>query len=172
VSEPDLTPEEQEELARELADELRKLKVEDVLINTLMTVSSIGFRRLGLTADSLEDRDLDQSRLAIDTMRALTPVLERFVPAELVRDFHQSVANLQLAYAKAASEAGGSATADPTPEAATPRGQTPGHVEEEQEAKSHAASESPGSTTGSAEEDTSGGQTPGQGEEGPRGGDG
>jgi hypothetical protein len=148
VSEPDLTPEEQDELARELADELRKLKVEDVLINTLMTVSSIGFRRLGLTADSLEDRDLDQSRLAIDTMRALTPVLERFVPAELVRDFH------------------------PTPEAATPRGQTPGHVEEEQEAKSHAASESPGSTTGSAEEDTSGGQTPGQGEEGPRGGDG
>ena len=37
-------------------------------------------------------------------MRALTPVLEKVVPAELVRDFDQSVANLQLAYAKAATE--------------------------------------------------------------------
>ncbi len=35
-------------------------------------------------------------------MNAITPVLERFVPEELVRDFRQSVANLQLAYAKAA----------------------------------------------------------------------
>ena len=34
--------EDKERLARELAEELRKLKVEDVLINTLMTVSSIG----------------------------------------------------------------------------------------------------------------------------------
>lgn len=36
-------------------------------------------------------------------MRALMPVLERVVPAELVRDFGQSIANLQLAYAEAAT---------------------------------------------------------------------
>jgi hypothetical protein len=96
---------EQERLARELAEELRKLRVEDVLVNTLMHVSSIGYRRLGLTEDTREDRDLEQSRLAIETMRALTPVLEKFVPGELVRDFNASVANLQLAYAKAMSEA-------------------------------------------------------------------
>jgi hypothetical protein len=97
---------EQERLARELAEELRKLRVEDVLVNTLMHVSSIGYRRLGLTEDTRGDRDLEQSRLAIETMRALTPVLEKFVPGELVRDFNTSVANLQLAYAKALSEAG------------------------------------------------------------------
>ena len=39
-------------------------------------------------------------------MQALTPVLEQVLPAELVRDFGQSVANLQLAYAKAAAEEG------------------------------------------------------------------
>jgi hypothetical protein len=171
VSEPELTPEDQEELARELADELRKLKVEDVLINTLMTVSSIGYRRLGLTADTREDRDLDQARLAIETMRALTPVLERFVPAELVRDFHQSVANLQLAYAKAASEAGASAKADTTSEAATSGGQAPGPVEEEQEAKSDAASEAPSGAPHPAEEDVAGGQAPRQGQAGQRGTD-
>ena len=32
-------------------------------------------------------RDLEQTRLAIETMRAVTPVLGQFVPAELIRDF-------------------------------------------------------------------------------------
>jgi hypothetical protein len=98
--------EEERGLAERLAEELRRLKVEDVLVNTLMTVSSIGYRRLGLTEDTREDRDLDQARLAIETMQALVPVLEQVLPEELVRDFGQSVANLQLAYAKAAADPG------------------------------------------------------------------
>jgi hypothetical protein len=96
--------EDQEQLSAELAEELRKLKIEDVLIQTLITVSSIGYRRLGLTPETKDDRDLDQASLAIETMQALTPVLERMVPGELIRDFNQSVANLKLAYAKAASD--------------------------------------------------------------------
>ena len=119
MSEPEPSGEDQEALARDLAEELRKLKVEDVLVNTLLTVSSIGYRRLGLTAETRADRDLDESRLAIETMRALTPVLERFLPAELVRDFNQSVANLQLAYAKATSEAGEPSASE------TPGGRSP-----------------------------------------------
>ncbi len=94
----------EEELARELAEELRRLRIEDVLIQTLITISSIGYRRLGLTEDTKDDRDLQQAKLAIDTMAALTPVLERVVPEELIRDFNQSVASLQLAYANAAGE--------------------------------------------------------------------
>lgn len=94
----------EEELARELAEELRRLRVEDVLIQALVTISSIGYRRLGLTEDTREDRDLEQSRLAIETLRAVTPVLEQVVPAELVQQFAEQVASLQLAYAKAVSE--------------------------------------------------------------------
>jgi len=41
--------EDQERVARELAEELRRLRIEDVLIQTLITVSSLGYRRLGLT---------------------------------------------------------------------------------------------------------------------------
>jgi hypothetical protein len=74
-------------------------------MSSLIQVSSIGYRRLGLTEETKEDRDLVQAKLAIDTMKALTPVLAEVVSDELVRDFNQSVANLQLAYAKAASEA-------------------------------------------------------------------
>src|SRR4029450_12690302 len=96
----------EEELAQQLADELRRLRIEDVLIQTLITVSSIGYRRLGLTEDTREDRDLQQAKLAIDAMAALTPVLESVVPEELIRDFNQSVANMQLAYAQAAAGTG------------------------------------------------------------------
>jgi hypothetical protein len=96
--------EDQEQMARELADELRKLKVEEILIGMLIQVSQIGYRRLGLTPETSADRDLEQTKLAIETMNALTPVLEHVVPAELIRDFNQSVANLKLAYAKATSE--------------------------------------------------------------------
>jgi hypothetical protein len=105
VSEESPTPEE-EQLAEELAEALRQLKVEDVLIQTLVTISSIGYRRLGLTEETKDERDLEQARLAIETMNTITPVLERFVPEELVRDFRSSVASLQLAYAKAAAESG------------------------------------------------------------------
>jgi hypothetical protein len=99
---------EQDQLARELAEELRKLRVEDVLVNTLVHVSTIGYRRLGLTEDSVDERDLDQSRLAIETMQALVPVLEGFLPEDVVNGFQEQVANLQLAYAKAAKETDGS----------------------------------------------------------------
>jgi hypothetical protein len=95
----------EQRLADQLAEELQKLKVEDVLIQTLITVSALGYRRLGLTPETKDDRNLDQARLAIDTMKALTPVLEKVVPPELIRDFNSSVANLQLAFAKAAEEA-------------------------------------------------------------------
>lgn len=111
MSEAEIPIEEQERLARELAEQLKQLRVEDVVLNSLMTLSSIGYRRLGLTDETAGDRDLGQVQLAIDTMRALTPVLEEVVPAELLRDFNSAVANLQLAYAKAA--AGSSETEAP-----------------------------------------------------------
>lgn len=93
-------------IAEQLAEELRKLRVEDVLVQALITVSQVGYRRLGLTPETEGDRDLGQVQLAISTMQALTPVLESILPAELVRDFASSVANLQLAYAKAAADGG------------------------------------------------------------------
>ena len=84
------------ELAEQLEAELKKLRISDVLVQTVLTVSSLGYRRLGE-----EDRDLDQARLAIESLRALVPVLKGAVPDEVSRDFEQLVANMQLAYAKA-----------------------------------------------------------------------
>ena len=78
-------------------------------MNTLVHVSSIGYRRLGLTEESRAERDLQQSALAIETMTALVHVVEGFLGEELVDGFEEQIANLQLAYAKAVREAGGDA---------------------------------------------------------------
>jgi predicted nucleic acid-binding protein len=86
-----------EELVQQLEEELKKLKVADLLVQTLYTVSSLGYRKL-----SEEGRDLEQAQLAIEALRALLPVLEGSVADELVRDFKQVTSNLQLAYADAA----------------------------------------------------------------------
>ena len=85
-----------DQLVKQLEEELKKLKVSDLLVQTLYTVSSLGYRRL-----SEEGRDLDQARLAIEALRALLPVLEGSATEELIRDFKQVTANLQLAYADA-----------------------------------------------------------------------
>lgn len=90
-----------EELLRQLHEELKTLKVSDLLVQTLYTVSSLGYRRL-----SADDRDLDQARQAIEALRALLPVIEGSVNEAVVRDFKQVTANLQLAYADAAKDAG------------------------------------------------------------------
>jgi hypothetical protein len=95
LSEP--TQPSDEQLLQQLEEELKKLKVSDLIVQTLYTVSSLGYRKL-----SEEDRDLDEARLAIETLRALLPVLEGVVGEEIVRDFRQVTSNLQLAYADAA----------------------------------------------------------------------
>jgi predicted nucleic acid-binding protein len=85
----------------QLLEALRQLQVSDLLVQTLSTVSSLAYHRLGE-----EHRDLEQVRLAIEALRALLPVLADSVPPELTRDFEQVTANLQLAYADAVGAAG------------------------------------------------------------------
>jgi hypothetical protein len=91
--------EDEEKLVEELQAELAKLKVSDLLLQTVYTVSSLGYHRL-----SGEAKDLEQARLAIEALKALMPVLEGQIPEEAQRDFQQVLANMQLAYATAVSE--------------------------------------------------------------------
>ncbi len=82
----------------ELLEALQNIKVADLLVQSLSTISSLAYHRL-----SEESRDLEQAQLAIDAIRALVPLLRGHVPEDLVRDFEQVTANLQLAYADALS---------------------------------------------------------------------
>lgn len=103
---------EPDEFAARLEEELKRVKISDVLVQTLYTLSSLGYHKLGT-----DYRDLPQARLAIESLRALLPVLKGEAPAEVVRDFEQVVANMQLAYASAAKEP---AAAEPKPEEPQP----------------------------------------------------
>ena len=89
---PELSPE-------ELAELMRQLRIGDFLLSNLSTLAQLAYAKL-----DRQSRELDQAQLAIDAVRALLPVLEGSVPAEVLRDFGQVVSNLQLAYARAADE--------------------------------------------------------------------
>jgi hypothetical protein len=88
----ELTPE-------ELLEHIRRMKVSDLLLSTITTVAQLGYAKLDPSG-----RDLQQAKLAIESLRVLVPVLEGSVPEEVLRDFTKVTANLQLAYAKAAEE--------------------------------------------------------------------
>ena len=77
----------------ELVEELRKARVADLLVHTCSLLASLAFGKL---APDL--RDLDDARLAIDSLKALVPIL----PEERRPDLQQVLTNLQLAYADAA----------------------------------------------------------------------
>jgi hypothetical protein len=91
-----LSEQSQEPTPEELLEAVRNMKVADLLLSTAATLAQLGFAKLDEST-----RDLEQARLAIEGMKALLGSLEGAVPEEVLRDFNQVVANLQLAYASA-----------------------------------------------------------------------
>jgi len=89
--EPELT-------AAQLVEEIKKLRVSDLVLSTVTTLAQLGYAKLEESS-----RDLEQARLAIDSIRALLPTLEGHVPDELGADLAKMLADLQLAYAGAAA---------------------------------------------------------------------
>jgi hypothetical protein len=81
--------------AEQLVDELRKVKVGDLLVHTSSMLASLAYGKL-----APETRDLADAQLAIDALRALLPLL----PEAERGSIQQVVSNLQLAYADAAKK--------------------------------------------------------------------
>jgi hypothetical protein len=91
VAEPEITPE-------QLAEEVRRLKVEDILVATVTTLGQLAYAKLGA-------REFDQARLAIDSIAALLGPLDGVVEPQLLRDFNGLLANVRLAFADAVAKA-------------------------------------------------------------------
>jgi hypothetical protein len=92
----------------ELREALLRVSVSDVLVQALGASVSVAYMRV-----APETRDLGQARLAIESLRALEPVLRDCgVDEGVVRDLESARANLQLAYAAAVSEAAESPPSD------------------------------------------------------------
>jgi hypothetical protein len=98
----------------QLAAQIKALKVPDLLISTVATLGQLAYVKL-------EARELDQARLAIDAVGALTPLLEGHADPEMLRQLNQLLADVRITFASAAT--------------AVPQGQSPGQASEGQDAE-------------------------------------
>lgn len=124
----------EEELRAAFEEQMRSIRVEDVLLQTAATLVNLGAHRLGLTAqpgqDPEPDRDLAQAKLAIDAVRALMPLC----PPEQAEPIRQALTQLQMAFAR---EAQGGDAPPPGPGDADPqRQQAPGGGERRDDVRS------------------------------------
>ena len=114
----------EEELQAAFEEQMRGISVEDVILQTAVTLVNLGGQRLGLAGPSGErspsDRDLPQARLAVEGVRALVPLL----PPEPAAAIRKALTQLHIAYAHEAGEAGGAEAAAGA--GAPPTGPPPG----------------------------------------------
>jgi len=92
-------PPTEEELRARLEEELRQLRVQDVLLQSVVSLINLTSRRIAKE----DERDLEQARIGIDAVRALVDLLDP-EPAEQVRN---ALSELQVHYASAAGEGEG-----------------------------------------------------------------
>jgi hypothetical protein len=84
----------EEELRAALEEQLRRLRVDDVLLQTVVTLVNLAGRKL--TVDG--ERDPAQARQAIDAVRALLPLC----PQEELGPIRDALSQLQMLYAREA----------------------------------------------------------------------
>ncbi|HWF34494.1 MAG TPA: hypothetical protein VG295_03965 [Solirubrobacteraceae bacterium] len=105
----------EEELRAAYEAEMKRLRVEQVLLESVVSLVNLGMRRTGLAPGTEAERDPAQVHLAIESVRALVPIIEQVLP-EQAGPIRDAVSQLQLAFVKV----GGQAAADAGPEAADP----------------------------------------------------
>jgi hypothetical protein len=93
-------PQFSEDELRALEAEMDRLTVDDVLLQTVVTLINLGARKAGLAAPPGEEqpkRDLDQVKQAIDGARALLPQLEPR-HGEQLKPIKDALSRLQMAF--------------------------------------------------------------------------
>lgn len=85
----------EEEIAM-LEQQMRDLRMEDVLTQTVVSVINLTARRIAKD----DEVDLEQASLGIDAVRALLPLL----PEEVAKEIREPLSQIQLLYAKRSGE--------------------------------------------------------------------
>jgi hypothetical protein len=99
-------PPSEEELRAAYEAELKRLRVEDVVLQTVVSLLNLGGRKAGLVPGTEDERDLEQVRLAIEGVRALLPLVEPQLGADAAQ-LRDALSQLQLAYAQLGGAGGG-----------------------------------------------------------------
>ena len=85
-----------EEQIREFEEQIRKVRVEDLILQSAVSILNLSARRIAKD----DERDLEQAKAGIEAARALAEL----VPEEAQAQLRQAVSELQLLYAKHAGE--------------------------------------------------------------------
>jgi hypothetical protein len=116
----------EEELRAAYEEQIKQVRIEHVLLDNVVMMINLGMRRAGLMPGTETERDIGQVQLAIESVRALMPILESAAP-EQGKQIRQALSQLQMAYVQiggtgqgagspasgaAASEAGPAASGD------------------------------------------------------------
>lgn len=90
----------EEELRAALEEEMKRVGVADILLQGVVSMLNIGFRRTGVAPGTEGERDLEQVALAVDAVRAQLGVIERAAPEQL-RPIRDALSQLQMAFVQA-----------------------------------------------------------------------
>jgi hypothetical protein len=82
----------EEQLRAAYEEQLKRLRVDDILIQTVVSLINLGARKL-------DDKDLDQVRQAIEGTRALLPLVEQELGPDAAQ-IKSALSQLQMAYAR------------------------------------------------------------------------
>jgi hypothetical protein len=100
----------EDELRAALEEQMRRITVQDVLLQSVVTLINLAGRKLGLAGDD-DPKDLEQAKLAIESSRALLP----FVPEEHAGPIRDALSQVQMAFAREAQGGGAPAPDPPAP---------------------------------------------------------
>ncbi len=98
----------EEELREQLEEEIRKVRVEDVVLQSVVSILNLTARRIGKD----DERDLEQAKVGIDACNALVDLL----PEEPQKQVREALSELQVLYAKHATGAPDQKASDPNDE--------------------------------------------------------
>jgi hypothetical protein len=89
----------EEELRAAYEAELKRIRVEQILLDQVVSLINLGMRRTGLSPGTEDERDLAQVRLSIEAVRALLPIIEQAAPPQAapIRD---ALSQLQMAFVR------------------------------------------------------------------------
>ncbi len=96
----------EEELREAYEAQVKRLRVEHVVLENVVTLANLGMRRTGLAPGTEDERDPAQVRMAIESIRVLMPMVEEAAPQQVgaIRD---ALSQLQLAFVRIGGQPSG-----------------------------------------------------------------
>ncbi|MHB1390512.1 MAG: DUF1844 domain-containing protein [Thermoleophilia bacterium] len=101
---PDAEQMSESELRQKLEEHFREQQVGDVLVQFLVSLSTLAYMKMGLTEDSLPHKDFDQASLAIDSFKAVLDTATGRIPEQDAAALSGALASMQLTFAQTSAE--------------------------------------------------------------------